>query len=184
MTYGNDSTDRGTYRYIPFEPCGSRGTPWICVTTKPLSEIIADVQLRAQGFGTYLPLIAHSDKIVPLFPRYLFAQCTEHSPGWGVIRSTIGTTGVLLRPGASEPATVPVTMLRELWAMCHPNGIIYPPAILAGPMAAGQRVQIKAGAFSGCAGVVFQPGRERVRIMLEVMGGRMVSVPAEAVVAA
>ena len=53
---------------------------WVLIYTKANEEIKANENLQRQGFKTFLPLIAPANKnskhksLVPVFPRYLFAQ--------------------------------------------------------------------------------------------------------------
>ena len=173
--YTANSTERREAGLHPYAPCGSRSGSWYCVVTKAQSEIQADCELRQQGFATYLPLEAKPGGIVPIFPRYMFAQQTERSPSWGAIRSTRGVTDIITRSGSSDPAVVPIDALSELWAMCEPNGVIY-RFVTSAPIKPGDRVTITAGWASGWSGICQKSARERVDILMATLGGRTISV--------
>lgn len=176
--------DRRELGLPPYEPCGSRGgAPWLCIQTHHGQELIADQHLRAQDFATYLPLEARPDRICPLFPRYLFTQTTTRATNWGAMRHTRGVSALVNRPGTPEPAHVPEWVLRLLWRQCEPNGVIYPGASVIRRINVGQTVQVLDGPFTGWSGICHQSARDRVVLLLGVIGGeRAVSVPRKSVV--
>lgn len=172
-SYARDSTDRSG---DSLAPCGSRGGAWYCVHTRPQQEIIADVELRAQGFRVFLPLEARPDRIVPFFPRYLFALPTDDAPTWGAIRSTRGVSGLVMRTGGLVPAEVPQAVIDRLWAVCEPNGVIYPAAQRQAALRPGRSATITSGLMEGWRGIIQQSGRDRVSLLIAEIG-RVVSVP-------
>jgi transcriptional antiterminator RfaH len=163
-----------------FVPCGSRGgAPWYCLQTHHGAELEAEWHLRNQGFAAYLPQFEtirpnRQTRIAPLFPCYLFAQVTERAPSWGPMRSTRGVSTVLVRPGTPDPAPVLPAALLVLWRQCAPNGVIYPrdktKARQPLPSILGAMVEVEAGAFTSFQGICQQEARDRVAIMLSILG--------------
>jgi len=163
-----------------FLPCGSRsGVPWYCIQSHPGAELEAEWHLRNQGFAAYVPQFEtirqnRQTRIAPLFPCYLFSQVTERAPSWGPMRSTRGVSTVLVRPGTPDPAPVHPAALTSLWRQCAPNGVIYPrdkaharPAL---PSVLGASVSVEAGAFTSFIGVCQREARDRVAILLSILG--------------
>lgn len=78
---------------------------WLVIHTKPSQEARADLNLKNQGFTTYLPM--HKKEMIrgrtiknilsPLFPRYLFVEYSKNSntSDVGLIRSTFGVHQML-----------------------------------------------------------------------------------------
>lgn len=160
-----------------FAPCGSHpAAPWLCIYTKPQSEIIALQELRKQGFAVFLPL--HSAKLAnrqtriePLFPRYLMAQPKDGS--WSAIRGTKGVASVL-RTASGAAQVIPVMAMAILLAQCAPNGVIYPPE----PREVSRKdaVRVEDGPFTGFTGICQRTTRDRIWILLSLFG-RQSEVP-------
>ena len=87
------------------------GTLWYVVHTRPNSETKADLNLRRQGFSTYLPRYQrqrrHARKIEivarPLFPRYLFVALDLAFDQWRSIQSTFGISQIILAGEKPRP---------------------------------------------------------------------------------
>ena len=77
-------------------------TIWVLVYTKAKEEKKANENLQNQGFKTFLPLIAHTNKsskfksLVPVFPRYLFAQINLETDNWTSIKSSYGVSHIVM----------------------------------------------------------------------------------------
>lgn len=163
-------------RLSDFAPYNHRpGVPWHCVYSKPQSEVLAEVQLRQQGFVAWFPmesrrLSARQSKIAPLFPRYGFVQF-DHDEKWGPIVNTRGVTE-LLRSPSGKPLDVPDGVMVALMEQCAPNGVIYP----AEPreVQRGDRGQVIVGPFASFAGICTRTSRERVWLLLAIFGSREV----------
>lgn len=78
---------------------------WCLIQTKPRQELIAEKNLKNQGYECYLPFI-HREKVIqnkievqvtPLFPRYLFINLDHDfsSKSWAPIRSTKGVSNLV-----------------------------------------------------------------------------------------
>ena len=107
----------------------------------------------------------------PIFPRYLFLQMTGERVRWGyVIRNAAGEElGAVMRDPSGKPLAVAVGALETLWADCAPNGVIYPKR----PHEAqpGDHARVLAGPFADLVGIVERTERERVEVMLAILGG-------------
>ena len=63
---------------------------WYLLKTKPRQEEIALANLKNQNYRVYCPYATINNKIVVLFPGYLFIYLDETADNWGPIRSTKG----------------------------------------------------------------------------------------------
>lgn len=96
---------------------------WYLVSAQGGKERLAVMQLRMQGFETYLPMRAPlkaGGAARPLFPAYLFVRVDMARPGWRAIYNTIGVKDVLSvgsgdnrRPKALPAGLVPGFMAME-----------------------------------------------------------------------
>jgi transcriptional antiterminator RfaH len=159
---------------------------WYVIHSKPSAEAVAQVNLERQGYHVYLPRLVQSvlwrqrrrERIVPLFPRYLFLRLQEGSQPLGPVRSSVGVTGVVRfghRYGVIDDEVIarlqgradPLTGLHRLTT----------PA----PLVPGATVRVAAGPFDGLEGI-FQreDGAARVVVLLKLLGqDTPVRVPAE-----
>ena len=159
---------------------------WYVVHSKPSAEAVAQTNLERQGYQVYLPRLVQSvlwrqqrrERIVPLFPRYLFLRLQEGSQPLGPVRSSVGVAGVV-RFGCRY-AAVGDEVIRNLQARADPHTGLHRLSRPA-PLVAGTAVQIAAGPFDGLEGI-FQreDGAERVVVLLKLLGqDTPVRVPAE-----
>lgn len=149
---------------------------WYLIHTKPGSEALAQSNLRRQGFEVYLPLICQpmrragrwSERVCPLFPRYLFLQLDEGRQALKPVHSTIGVASIV-RFG-TRYAIVPDLVILELRSRADDRtGLLrlLDPAALP----PGAAVRISGGPFAGLEGVFLrQAGRDRVVVLLELLG--------------
>ena len=63
---------------------------WYLIKTKPRQEKIATYNLQNQNYHVYCPWAKINNKIVILFPGYLFINLDENSDNWSPIKSTKG----------------------------------------------------------------------------------------------
>jgi transcription antitermination factor NusG len=149
----------------------SRMSYWAVAQTQPRREAIAIRYLADAGIETYLPRIADRNRIVPLFPCYLFVRIMDR---WHPIKNCIGITRVLL--SGERPAILSDSVIMEIRARENRNGLVkLPPKYKI-----GDRVKIVNGAFCHCIGLYDgMTGRQRERVLLEFLG-RMVPLELEA----
>lgn len=160
---------------------------WYVVHTQPQHEQRADINLRQQGFSTYLPRYlrsrrhARKTEIVarPLFPRYLFVTLDLARDRWRAIQSTFGVQHLVL--AGEEPARVPESVIREIRAREGENG--YVALGLPAGIEPGAKVRLIDGIFAESRGILERIADEsRVAILLELLGREVrVTVPAASV---
>jgi transcriptional antiterminator RfaH len=149
---------------------------WYLVRTKPNAEATALRNLERQGYEAYLPRLSQSlpwrghwrERVVPLFPGYLFLRIDEGRQALAPVHSTLGVAG-MVRFGANY-AVVPDGIVRDLRSLADPETGLHrlaPPARLV----PGTRVRIVAGPFDGLEGI-FQraAGEDRAIVLLSVLG--------------
>ena len=149
---------------------------WYVARTLPQRELRAAQQLANQGFRSFVPRYwknrRHARKVetvsVPLFPRYIFTILDPDRDRW---RSINGTFGVdrLITYGA-EPQPVPRGVVESLIEAVDTEGNIQFDFHLK----EGQLVRVTAGPFADFVGELEQlDDNGRVRVLLEIMGGKM-----------
>src|SRR5712671_6899317 len=99
---------------------------WYLVYTKPLTEAIAQANLERQGYEVYFPRAVQTvrcsgrwlERVVALFPRYLFLRLNEGCQALNPVRSTVGVASVV-RFG-SRYTVVPEHVISDLQARADP----------------------------------------------------------------
>lgn len=149
---------------------------WYLIHTKPLSEGLAQANLERQGYEVYLPRAIQGvrykgrwqDRIVALFPRYLFLRLSEGLQSLGPVRFTMGVASVV-RFG-SKYTTVPDQVICDLLTRADSATGLHRLG-RAWRLAAGAPVRIRNGPFDGLDGVFErEAGAERVVVLLNLLG--------------
>jgi len=146
---------------------------WYVIHTKPRQEQRALVNLEAQGYQCFLPLLQREALVrgalnihkEPLFARYLFIflDSTQDGKSWSPIRSTLGVSKLLTF--GSEPARVEPDLIDLL--RTRTQAIAQAPVRLHHP---GDRVAITAGPFSGIEGVFeMDDGESRAMVLIQIL---------------
>lgn len=153
---------------------------WFAVYTKPQKESYTQFNLRARGLITFFPKLLllktekRKEKVIPLFPNYLFCHCSipsqEHSsvcwcPG---VRRLVSFNG--------SPAVIDDATMGGLINQASPEGVIRSQSNVQ----TGQEVSINGGAFNGLQGIIERPpnARGRVKVLLELLNRPMsIDVP-------
>lgn len=159
----------------------SPGARWYLIFTKPASEKIAEKNLRCQGYSVYYPRLSRSvlrrgrwiERIVSLFPRYVFVGLDASRQSIAPVSSTIGVASVV-RFG-SEPAVVPLAVMRALFNGEDPESGLHR---LRSPRVPepGARVSVLTEGLSGLEGIFErEAGSDRVIVLLRMLG-REISV--------
>ena len=65
---------------------------WYLIKTKPRQEKIAKQNLKNQGYRSFYPIVKINNRLVVLFPGYLFVQLNEKTQNWSPINSTKGVS--------------------------------------------------------------------------------------------
>lgn len=163
---------------------------WYVIHTKPASESVARTHLARQGYEVYLPRVIQPmrragrwrDRIVALFPRYLFLRLREGQQPLGPVRSSVGVSSVV--HFGSSYAVVPDRIVTDIQSRADPESGLHrlsaPPSLTS-----GMDVRITGGLFEGLEGV-FQreSGADRVVVLLKLLGqDASVRVPSALVMA-
>jgi len=163
------------------EPCANRSdAAWFCIRTHLKHEHIAEAHLQnipgVEAFNPRLRLLRSTRRgrrwfTESLFPNYIFARFVLESM-LEKIRYTPAVK-LVLQFGDRVPE-IPDPVIEDLRQGVDELS----SSILTDAPVAGEEVEIAAGAFVGTKGLVTQvlPGKQRARILLDVMGR---AVPAE-----
>lgn len=156
-------------------PENSTDARWYCLRAKPKHEHIAAAHLRlCDGVEVYCPRVRIQRSTrrglvwftEALFPNYLFARF-EMAQWQAHVRYSQGVSGIV-RFGLEYPAVPDKTLeeLRNFMSDAELKTVSY-------VLNEGDSVEIVEGPLRGQNGVVKQllPARERVKVLLEVLGG-------------
>lgn len=147
---------------------------WFLAYTRPRMEHTALVNLERQGFNVYLPLFKTcrrtSEGLQPafetMFPRYVFLRPASQRQSIATVASTRGVCG-LVRFGG-EAAQVRAQALEQIKEFERQRNQIELDGI--SPIQPGARVRMRRGGFKGIEGLVVSVARQRVTILLEMLG--------------
>jgi transcriptional antiterminator RfaH len=149
---------------------------WFLIFTKPAGEQTAKTNLERQGYRVYYPRLLRpslrrghwADKIVSLFPRYLFVQLDAAQQSLAPVRSTLGVSAII-RFGL-EAAIIPDVIVDALIRRADPESGLHRLA-RDRRFEAGTEVSVVAGAFQGLDGIFErEAGDERAVILLQLLG--------------
>lgn len=152
---------------------------WYAVQTKARQEAVAELHLGNQSFRTFLPLLrTHRHRrgrwqavTEPLFPGYLFVELDIERHNTAPIRSTRGVIG-LVRQGL-RPQAVPHDFVDGLIQLHAKGGKAIEPEKV---FRAGDAVMLIDGPMAGLRAVFHaQSSRERVVVLLEMLGGSVMA---------
>jgi transcriptional antiterminator RfaH len=151
---------------------------WVLVYTKAKEEKKANENLQNQGFKTFLPLIAATNKNgaidspIPLFPRYLFAQINLNS-NWTSIKSTHGVSNIVMFSEQFTP--IPEHTIESIKNKLTKEGIYYKD-ITTVDYKKGDSVSIKEGSFAGLDAIFLaKKSKDRVRLLLKFLNTSVVA---------
>tara|TARA_B100001778_G_C18362136_1_gene526911 strand:- start:202 stop:750 length:549 start_codon:yes stop_codon:yes gene_type:complete len=152
---------------------------WVLIYTKAKQELKANENLKKQGFKTFLPLMAATNKnsesksLVPVFPRYLFAQINLHLDNWTSIKSSYGVSQIVM---FSEKFTsIPYTVIKLIQDKLDESGI-YKEEVAIVDYQKGDPVSIKEGRFAGIHAIFLsKKSKDRVRLLLKLLNTSVVA---------
>lgn len=151
---------------------------WIVARTKPRREDYARQNVLRQGYEAYLPkCVDHAGRVSVLFPNYLFC----YTPGsWHWLRSTYGISDLVWGCDGA-PAMLPEAEINKIKAREQTDGLID----MGGRLQPGQRVRVTGGSLMHSVGLFERyDGADRVRLLLDFLGGKCALVVEERFVAA
>jgi transcriptional antiterminator RfaH len=149
---------------------------WLLVHTKPCGEEIARSNLERQQYAVYFPRVLQTtrtsrqrrERIVALFPRYLFLRLDE---GRQQLTPVHGTTGVsvVVRFG-NKYAVVPDRVVEDLRARADPISGLHRLGHHR-PLVPGMPVLLAGYPFDGLEAIFeTQDGPDRSVVLLQLLG--------------
>ena len=153
---------------------------WYLIKTKPRQEKKAKQNLENQDYRVFLPMVKINNKLVVLFPSYLFVQLNEKTQNWSPINSTKGVSH-FVKFGLNF-AKVPNNVIEFIKTNQH---------ITAGKLnnlnkfKPGDKVQISDGAFNNYMAIFkCYKSDERVILLMNLLGHEQsLSIKKESVIA-
>ena len=154
---------------------------WLVVRTKARQEGRAMNHLQEQGFEVYCPQIPKYDVLKKvagkqvLFPGYCFVASGERSVS--SIRSTLGVIALVAFGLQGKPALVSAGVLDEIRRVETFYGE------KSAGLQSGDVVSITGGSFKGLQGLYSKKSKDRVEVLLIVLGRQQrVLVPSSHVI--
>ncbi len=152
---------------------------WAVVHTRPHQEVRAEINLKRQGFRTWLPVMLRSrrhagriqTKPEPVFPGYVFVDLDIENEPWTSINGTYGVKYVIA--DSRTPKALPHDFIDALkYSLDEEGNCSLSPA----GMKKGDLVKIITGPFVDCVATIrdMLPG-DRTRLLLETLGGTVVA---------
>lgn len=147
---------------------------WYVVRTKPRQEVVAETNLRRQGYEAYLPRLKvlrrirrqQLSRLEPMFPQYLFFRPGREGQSIAPVRSTFGVLGVV-RFGM-EPAVLDTEKLDAIVEL-ESRQNLYSIEVLSA-IVPGSRVTIVEGPLAGLDGLVSSVSLKRVEVLMRLLG--------------
>jgi transcriptional antiterminator RfaH len=158
---------------------GKEAIIWVLIYTKAKEEEKAKENLQKQGFKAFLPLIAPTNKstkfksLVPIFPRYIFAQINIDLDNWTAIKSTYGVSHIVM---FSERFTsIPDTVIELIQGKLDESGIFKEDVSIV-DYQKGDLISIKEGKFAGIDAIFLsKKSKDRVRLLLKLLNTSVVA---------
>jgi transcriptional antiterminator RfaH len=147
---------------------GKKEIIWVLIYTKAKQEIKANENLQKQGFKTFLPLIAASNKnselksLVPVFPRYFFAQLNFELDNWTSIKSSYGVSHIVMF--GEKFTSIPSRIIQLIQDKLDEEGI-YKEEVSRIEFQEGDSVTIKEGRLAGI-NAIFLANKSKARVTL------------------
>ena len=158
---------------------GKKDIIWVLIYTKAKQEKKANENLQKQGFKTFLPLISPSNKksefksLVPVFPRYLFAQINLETDNWSSIRSSYGVSHIVMF--SEQFTSIPNYIVQLIQDKLDESGI-YKEKVSTVDYQKGDPVFIKEGKFAGIDAIFLsKKSKDRVRLLLKLLNTSVVT---------
>ena len=139
---------------------------WYLVKTKPRQEKIAIQNLENQGYVVFCPMVTINNRLVVLFPGYLFVQLNEKTQNWSPVNSTKGVSHFV--KFGSNFAKVPSNVIEFIETNQHINA---EKLIKLNNFKPGDKVQISDGVFKNWVAIFkcYKP-EERVILLMNLLG--------------
>lgn len=149
---------------------------WFCVGLMSNLEQMAKAGLAADGFQTCFPRIAtlvsrDTWKIQSLFPGYGFVQFCPTIDPWHRIVDIPGIYR-LFKHGPQQPTPLPHGAVEAFQAASDAEGVIYPPP--AHKPRPGASYRLLDGPFASLTGICRWSDGNRVKLLMNLLGGQVV----------
>ena len=139
---------------------------WYLIKTKPRQEKKAKKNLENQGYRAFCPMIKINDRLVVLFPGYLFIQLNEKTQNWSPINSTKGVSH-FVKFGLNF-AKVPNSIIEFIKTNQHNTA---DKLCNLNKFKPGDKVQISDGAFKNWAAIFkCYKSDERIILLMNLLG--------------
>ena len=152
---------------------------WVLIYTKAKQEIKANENLQKQGFKTFLPLITSTNKnsgfksLVPVFPRYIFAQINFGLNNWTCIKSSYGVSHIVMF--GEEFTSISYKIIKLIQEKLNEEGV-YKENISRVNFQKGDTLTIKDGRFIGIDAIFLSDkSKDRVRLLLKLLNTTVIS---------
>ncbi len=153
---------------------------WYLIKTKPRQEIKAKQNLENQDYSTFCPMVKINDRLVVLFPGYLFIQLNDKTQDWSPINSTKGVS-YFVKFGLNF-AKVPNRVIEFIKINQHNTS---DKLINLNKFKPGDKVQISDGPFNNYMAIFkCYKSDERVILLMNLLGHEQsLSIKKETVIA-
>ena len=158
---------------------GKKEIIWVLIYTKAKQEIKANKNLQNQGFKTFLPLIAQTNKNskflppVPLFPRYFFVQINLELDNWTLIKSSYGVSNIVMFSEKLTP--IPFDIIKLIQDKLDKSDI-YKEKVSIVDYKKGDSISIKEGRLAGIDAIFLsKKSKDRVRILLKLLNTSVIA---------
>ena len=153
---------------------------WYVLRSKARKEDAVYAQALQRGLEVFYPRLRvnpvnpRARKVRPYFPGYMFVHVDLEVVGYSVLRWMPNGLGLVQFGG--EPATVPDSMIHAIRKRTEEIAAAGGELFMA--IAPGDKVRIQDGPFAGYEAIFDAriPGTERVRVLLQFLNDRRVSV--------
>ena len=154
------------------------GERWYVAQTLAKREAAARVQLCEQGFHVFLPQLRkttrHARKLrtvkAAVFPGYLFVALDLQRDRWRSVNGTIGVSRLIM--ARDLPTPVPDGVVETLLDYLDADGLVR----FDQELRQGQSVRVISGPLSQALGRLIElDAKGRARVLLEIMGGRVIT---------
>tara|TARA_B110000444_G_scaffold19703_1_gene16440 strand:+ start:1534 stop:2082 length:549 start_codon:yes stop_codon:yes gene_type:complete len=152
---------------------------WVLIYTKARQEKKANENLQRQGFKTFLPLIASTNKncesksLVPVFPRYIFAQINLEFDNWTSINSTYGVSHIVMF--SDKFSSIPTNIIQSIQNKLDQTGTFKEHVSIV-DYQKGDLLSIKEGQFAGVDAIFLSKrSKDRVRLLLKLLNTSVIA---------
>jgi transcriptional antiterminator RfaH len=146
---------------------------WYVAYTKSNRESVAEQNLLRQGYRVQLPLVRKVVRrrisLEPLFPRYLFFAPSGNHQSLFPVRSTIGVTSIVRFGMGLAVLSDQHCQSIMAYANAQREGGAVSMLKMQG-ISSGKKVRVNSGAFAGLEGLVSMVEKDRVVVLMNLLG--------------